>query len=110
MTLALKPTDAIKKIWDKDFKFHLHVKLEKDHLLTRLTLKNTGSEDWSFTAALHSYYGVSHISKAKIVGPLDGTTYVDKTKDPWEAASLTGPDLKIDKFLEGVLPGKRLLT
>ena len=99
----MKPTDAIKKIWDEAFEFHLHVKLEDNDLLTRLTLKNTGSKDWDFTAALHSYYAVSHISKAKIEG-VGGATFVDKTKDPFVTAPLPAGDVKIDKFLEGVLP------
>lgn len=100
----MKPSDASKKIWDEAFELHLNVKLEDNHLLTRLIAKNTGSKDWSFTSALHSYYGVSHISKAKIEG-VGGATFVDKTKDPFVTAPMPAGDVSIDKFLEGVLPG-----
>lgn len=102
-TLVLKASDATRKIWDHDFELHLTVRLEADHLLTRLTAKNTGSKAWDFTGALHSYYGVSDVSKASIAG-VQGATFVDKTKDPFETVPLPPAELGIEKFLEGVLP------
>jgi len=99
-TLVLKASEATRKIWDHDFELHLTVRLEADHLLTRLTAKNTGSKAWDFTGALHSYYGVSDVAKASISG-VQGATFVDKTKDPFETVTLpaTAP-LGIDAFLE----------
>lgn len=102
-TLVLKANDATRKIWDQDFELHLTVRLEADHLLTRLTAKNTGSKAWDFTGALHSYYGVSDVSKAKISG-VQGATFVDKTQDPFKTVMLPPAELGIETFLEGVLP------
>lgn len=102
-TLVLKANDATRKIWDQDFELHLMVRLEADHLLTRLTAKNTGSMAWDFTGALHSYYGVSDVSKASISG-VQGATFVDKTQDPFKTVTLPPAELGIQTFLEGVLP------
>lgn len=102
-TLVLKASEATRKVWDQDFELHLTVRLEADHLLTRLTAKNTGSKAWDFTGALHSYYGVSDVAKASISG-VQGATFVDKTKDPFETVTLPPTELGITQFLEGVLP------
>lgn len=98
-TLVLKASEATRKIWDQDFELYLTVRLEADHLLTRLTAKNTGPKAWDFTGALHSYYRVNDVSKVALSG-VQGATFVDKTKDPFETVTLPAAELGVDKFLE----------
>lgn len=105
VTLVLKESAETRKIWDQAFELYLTVRLEGDHMLTRLTAKNTGKTPWDFTSALHSYYSVSDISKTTIIGTgLSGKTFVDKTQDPFVSAPLPASEMGITKFLEGVIP------
>ncbi len=55
------------------FGVHLH----GEELHTDLRVTNTGDSAFHFTAALHSYYEVLDISKARVQG-LQGLTYLDK--------------------------------
>ena len=105
VTLVLKESAETRKIWDQAFELYLTVRLEGDHMLTRLTAKNTGKTPWDFTSALHSYYRVSDISSTTIIGTgLAGKTFVDKTQDPFVSAPLPASEMGITKFLEGVIP------
>ena len=63
-----------------------------------------GETPFDFTTALHSYYGVSHVSKATIEGPFNGATYVDKTQNPPTEAPATSNAWPVNAFLEGVFP------
>jgi len=105
VTLVLKESAETRKIWDQAFELLLTVRLEGDHLLTRLTAKNTGSTPWEFTSALHSYYSVSDVAKTTIIGnDLAGRTFVDKTQNPHVSAPLQSSEVGVTKFLEGVVP------
>ena len=105
VTLVLKESAETRKIWDHAFELYLTVRLEGDHMMTRLTAKNTGKTPWDFTSALHSYYSVSDISKTTIIGTgLAGKTFVDKTQDPFVSAPLPASEMGITKFLEGIIP------
>lgn len=55
------------------FSVHLH----GEELHTDFRVINTGDSAFDFTAALHSYYEVLDIAKARVLG-LDGLTYLDK--------------------------------
>ena len=63
--------------------------LHGEKLRTDLRVINTGDAAFDFTAALHSYFEVLDISKAKVNG-LAGLTYLDKVRAP--PAPLTAPD------------------
>ena len=40
-----------------------------DYLIQEMRVTNTGTEDFTFTAALHTYYRVKNIDKVYIVKP-----------------------------------------
>lgn len=59
------------------FKAVYSVHLHGEDLHTDLRVINQDDKPLSFTGALHSYFEVLDISKAKVYG-LDGLTYLDK--------------------------------
>ena len=62
--------------------------LHGEKLRTDLRVINTGDAAFDFTAALHSYFEVLDISKAKVSG-LAGLTYLDKARSlPFVSAAL----------------------
>lgn len=97
--LVLTDNDYTKGIWPHEFKTVFSVSLHGEALRTDLRVINTGDQAFDFTTALHSYFEVAHVSKAKVRG-LKGLTYLDKTTDPnnpeekqWdeELVSINGP-------------------
>ena len=72
-------------MWPHDFELQLTVKLggsgsaasaTSGVLKTTLAVLNTGDAPFSFTAALHTYFGVSDIAKTRVLG-LKGVPYHD---------------------------------
>ena len=59
--------------------------LEDGALETALRVKNTGSKEFAFTCALHTYFTVGHISGASVKG-LKGCTYEDGLQPPGSQA------------------------
>ncbi len=59
--------------------------LEDGSLQTALRVKNTGSKQFAFTCALHTYFTVGHISGASVKG-LKGCTYEDGLQPPGSPA------------------------
>ena len=59
------------------YSVHLH----GEELHTDFRVTNTGDAPFDITAALHSYYEVLDIGKARVLG-LDGLTYLDKACCP----------------------------
>jgi glucose-6-phosphate 1-epimerase len=78
VTLTLSPNDYTKAIWDKDFACKFTVKLDSDQLDTIMNVENTGSEEWSFQAALHSYFTVSELQNLEITGSFAGKEFLNK--------------------------------
>jgi len=75
LTFRLKENSNTLKIWN--YKFVLELKIILGQTLTmELTTTNVDTESYMITQALHSYFPVSHISEAKVVG-LDSKPYVD---------------------------------
>ena len=62
-----------------EFKTVFSVSLHGEALRTDLRVINTGDQAFDFTTALHSYFEVAHVSKAKVRG-LKGLTYLDKVR------------------------------
>jgi len=81
-TLSMKPSDYSKDIWDKDFECLFTVSLTGESCDTKMTVKNTGKDDWDFQAALHSYFDISSIKKTSIGGSFKGATFLNKMLDP----------------------------
>jgi glucose-6-phosphate 1-epimerase len=78
VTLSLAPNDYTKAIWDAAFRCTFTVTLEADQLATKLVVDNTGSEPWSFQAALHSYFTVSALDALEITGSFKGKEFLNK--------------------------------
>eukprot|EP00208_Stichococcus_sp_RCC1054_P003283 CAMPEP_0206138546 /NCGR_PEP_ID=MMETSP1473-20131121/3398_1 /ASSEMBLY_ACC=CAM_ASM_001109 /TAXON_ID=1461547 /ORGANISM="Stichococcus sp, Strain RCC1054" /LENGTH=342 /DNA_ID=CAMNT_0053532011 /DNA_START=90 /DNA_END=1118 /DNA_ORIENTATION=- len=78
--IMLTENDYTLAMWPHKFQAVFSVHLHGEELHTDFRVINTGDSAFDFTAALHSYYEVLDIAKARVLG-LDGLTYLDKTKD-----------------------------
>lgn len=87
VTMRLVSSDATKALWPHDFVATFETRLDGDEMHTSLTVRNTGSEPFEFTVALHTYFTVGDIGKATVEG-LRGASYLD---------SLDGRSAKVDE-------------
>ncbi|HNW52090.1 MAG TPA: D-hexose-6-phosphate mutarotase [Prolixibacteraceae bacterium] len=71
--LQLVSNEETKAYWPFDFKAVLEVLVGRT-LEVQLSITNTGSQDFDYSAALHSYFGVSGIENINIQG-LQGARY-----------------------------------
>ncbi len=75
LVFSLSPNDFSEKFWN--FQFSLELKaLISSKLRVELNCRNIGDKSFEFSAALHSYFSVSDISKVQI-GGLDGVSYTE---------------------------------
>ncbi len=77
-TFCASADDASRKIWPHEFGAELTVTIGERNIDVELLINNTGSDSFSFTAALHTYLSAGDVTYAELIG-LGGTTYVDKT-------------------------------
>ncbi|OWF48400.1 putative glucose-6-phosphate 1-epimerase [Mizuhopecten yessoensis] len=82
-SLALSDDEDTRKIWNYRFKLVYTLELTKSSLSTRLTVDNTGSEGFTFTTLMHSYFLTPDIATTTVRG-LKGLNYVDKVKNGQE--------------------------
>lgn len=83
VTFLLKPSEDTKKMWDHDFKNSYTVTVGDDgKLKTTFTVMNTGSEPFTFTGALHSYFGVGDIDQTAVQGAFKGASIFDRMLNP----------------------------
>jgi glucose-6-phosphate 1-epimerase len=79
VVLSLVPSDYTKAIWDKPFACQFTVRLDDDQLVTKMEVKNTGTDaPWDFSAALHSYFTTSALSNLEITGSFAGKEFLNK--------------------------------
>ena len=76
-TLLLTSNDETRSIWPHDFELR-HVVTVGPTLTMRLETRNTGSETFTVTEALHTYLRVSDARKVSVRG-LEGAVYLDET-------------------------------
>jgi glucose-6-phosphate 1-epimerase len=79
LELALTPGLIADRFKTNDFLVKLRVEVSSK-LSVALIIEDTGSENLSYSAALHSYFNISDISKIKIIG-LDSRTFIDTLDD-----------------------------
>ena len=79
VTLSLPVNKVIKSLWPHVFGCELKVSLQDDCLTMALSVRNDGSEAFSFQAALHTYLAVGFIQSANLTG-LDGFDFEDTTE------------------------------
>ena len=77
----LEDSEETREIYPHAFKVVYTVTLHGDHLCTEFRVVNTGDAVLSFTGALHGYFEVAHVSKARVTG-LQGLKTLNKVPDP----------------------------
>jgi len=75
--LILKSPESSSTGWPFECELALCVKLSADQLAISLSVENTGSEEFNFQAALHTYLRVRDIDKAS-VGGLEGFDFINE--------------------------------
>lgn len=74
--LGLTDTDETRAIWPHAFKLSIEMTIGT-MLNIELVTGNTGTQSFTITQALHSYFTVGDITQTKVIG-LAGTDYLDK--------------------------------
>ena len=77
VSMFTESDESTKRWWAADFRL-VHRATFGRELSLELLLTNTGERALRFEEALHAYYRVGHIEKARVQG-LEGVHYVDKT-------------------------------
>ena len=72
----LQDSETTRAIWPQQFVADYAIALNKDSLRLTLTIRNSGPQAFSFTAALHTYLRVQDIDQVSIDG-LQGLRYRD---------------------------------
>lgn len=88
ITLAFTPNDADRALWPHAATARLTVSLGTALNLS-LETTNTGSDPFTLTGALHTYFRVSDIANVTVTG-LDGRAYLDKL-DGFARKTQSGP-------------------
>ncbi|MET3108886.1 glucose-6-phosphate 1-epimerase [Oxalobacteraceae bacterium GrIS 1.18] len=96
----LRDTDATRALWPYPFLAELTVTLSGAALEIELAIHNTGSRDFEFTSALHSYFRVEQIRDTRISG-LKGTHYQDSVTGERECLELADA-LTIDEQVDRI--------
>jgi glucose-6-phosphate 1-epimerase len=78
ITLSIQSDESTRAIWDNSFTLNITLVLGET-LTIKLDTLNTGSNDFTITEALHTYFGVDDISQMQVKG-LDGVAYLDKVQ------------------------------
>ena len=76
-TLRLTDSEETRALWPHAFVAELTVMIAGNRLDVEFEVENTGSDAFSFTAALHSYFSVAKANSCQLQG-LDGVCYLDK--------------------------------
>ncbi len=79
ITLELTETEATKALWSHDFELTVTIVVGLALEVT-LAVENKDDVDFTYTAALHSYFNISDIDKISIRG-LEGSIYLDQLDD-----------------------------
>lgn len=80
LVLALSDSTATRQWWDQAFEALLLIELTPGALQVELAVRNTDSKPLSFTGALHTYFAVSDVTQAKLLG-LGGQVEWDAVND-----------------------------
>ena len=76
LVMTLSDDDATRAVWPQAFRAELIVTVGPE-LWVRLIVHNTGSEPFTYEAALHTYLSVADVKRVRVDG-LDGVFYLDK--------------------------------
>jgi glucose-6-phosphate 1-epimerase len=88
-TFVLEENEATQARWPYRFRAEFTPVLHNDCLSMTLSIRNTDTQAFTFSAALHTYFAINHIHAAKLRG-LTGITYWDND----------GSDFQRDRFVD----------
>ncbi|MDJ1183918.1 D-hexose-6-phosphate mutarotase [Roseofilum casamattae] len=80
--LGLTDTVETREIWPHNYELSIEFLVGETLVISSIT-KNTGSEPYSITQALHTYFTVGNINAIQVLG-LDGANYIDKVDEMTE--------------------------
>jgi len=85
VTVELKEDEKTMKVWNNTFSLELQFKIyyskeTQSKLIIKFTAANSSNKEFTFTAALHTYFSVKDITKTS-VSSLTGLEYLDKVKN-----------------------------
>ena len=109
--LRLTDDEATRALWPHGFAAELTLSLGGPRLDIELEVENTGSDDFSFAAALHSYLALRELEEASLDG-LQSVPYLDRLSGR-EAVAPTGSlvvDAEIDRIYWGAQGGEAART
>jgi len=95
VNLALADDADTREVWPYAFLAEITIMLERDRLDVEFAVENTGSEDFSFTGALHTYLRVTQVEDVALNG-LYGFTYRDANQGGKQIRE-TGTELCLDR-------------
>jgi glucose-6-phosphate 1-epimerase len=75
VTMSTRSDDETLRVWPHEFLLVNRVTFAST-LQVELTMRNTGDAPLSFEEALHTYYRVGDVTRARVLG-LEGTAYLD---------------------------------
>jgi len=101
--LRLTDDAATRLLWPHAFEAELSVRVAGQSLEIELACENRGEDDFHFTAALHSYFSVSHIDDTSLRGLAD-TNYLDSVtgQEQRQRVELLLPSGELDRIYQGV--------
>uniref|UniRef100_A0A131XEB9 glucose-6-phosphate 1-epimerase n=1 Tax=Hyalomma excavatum TaxID=257692 RepID=A0A131XEB9_9ACAR len=77
---SLEDNGCTRSIWNHGFRLLYCIKIRKAQLRLELSVENTGTDAFEFTALLHPYWRVADVRCCTLSG-CQGVLYADKTKD-----------------------------
>lgn len=90
--LRLAADAATRRGWPYDFQLDLAVSIGGPTLRLELSVTNTDTRAFEFTAALHTYLRVTEIAEIRLAG-LEGSSYLDATRGD---APCTAPPMALE--------------
>lgn len=99
IVLSLKESTETLKLWPHKFKLVAVINIGKT-LEISLKTTNTGKSNFKITQAIHSYFALANIDKARVEG-LDKTNYLDKVKGAKEAVLQKG-DVRVSEEVDRI--------
>jgi glucose-6-phosphate 1-epimerase len=94
ITLKFVDNDYTQKLWPHHFQLTLEITIGQSLTLDLIT-KNTGTQAFRITEALHAYFNVGDSSKVKIRG-LEQTEYLDKTENFIKACQIDSIEISAE--------------
>ena len=100
---ALSSADPLAAAWPHGFALLFRVTLKANTLQLALRVRNTGSDAFSFAAALHTYFKVDDLAAAAIDG-LENTPYSNQTSSPPQSGRQSERLLRCPDQLDRLYP------